>query len=210
MIRTSTKSIQTVTYDEYGKNVHLYQFTLSIQAPNNAKTVELLRDTELKTELRYKLRSDRSEWHWQVDVVAGDGRWVGGGYAGGVEDFVCESVGHVVVFVVDVNGVADGVGCGHACVESEVEDRYSAAGVGESEAHVSSYASHKTMLLNALLQIQLIEKRESGIARTRSRSSAVVCWVRTLVCVCWRRSTRSRRGAGTVLDHAEGGAFECD
>jgi ATP-binding cassette, subfamily F, member 3 len=45
---TSQQSrFQTVTYDEYGKNIHLYQFTLQIVLPNGYP-LELLRDTQLK------------------------------------------------------------------------------------------------------------------------------------------------------------------
>ncbi|DAZ95146.1 TPA: hypothetical protein N0F65_009855 [Lagenidium giganteum] len=38
----------TATFDEYGKNVLLNQFCLSITPPNGAKSAELLRDTQLK------------------------------------------------------------------------------------------------------------------------------------------------------------------
>ncbi|DAZ95133.1 TPA: hypothetical protein N0F65_009842 [Lagenidium giganteum] len=46
--RCQQSRFHTATFDEFGKNVMLNQFCLTIVPPNNGKNVELLRDTQLK------------------------------------------------------------------------------------------------------------------------------------------------------------------
>lgn len=47
-VRSQQSRFHTVTFDEFGKNVMLNQFSLSIMMPRGAKSVDLLVDTQLK------------------------------------------------------------------------------------------------------------------------------------------------------------------
>ncbi|KAJ0397171.1 hypothetical protein ATCC90586_001713 [Pythium insidiosum] len=163
ILATSQQSrFQTVTYDEYGKNVLLNQFTLSIEPPHGGKTIELLRDTQLKLNYgrNYGLIGPNGIGKSTLLQALGDDLVEGLPAALRVlyvnqldtSSFSAEQAqGTVLQTVLDADTRVQ-------TLKRKIDILQSV--LMHPEQHVTRFASHKAMICNALLQIRVLEKQE--------------------------------------------------
>ncbi|KAJ0392994.1 hypothetical protein P43SY_001043 [Pythium insidiosum] len=163
ILATSQQSrFQTVTYDEYGKNVLLNQFTLSIEPPHGGKTIELLRDTQLKLNYgrNYGLIGPNGIGKSTLLQALGDDLVEGLPAALRVlyvnqldtSSFSAEQAqGTVLRTVLDADTRVQ-------TLKRKIDILQSV--LVHPEQHVTRFASHKAMICNALLQIRVLEKQE--------------------------------------------------
>jgi ATP-binding cassette subfamily F protein 3 len=170
IVATSQQSrFHTVTFDEFGKNVHLLQFTLSIEGAG--RTVELLRDTQLKLNYggRYGLIGPNGIGKSTLLQALADGLVEG----------LPQALKVLYVNQLDTSSFSDTsmdktVLQTVLDADTRVADLHNKLGVlqpaltGETDADADVFASHKAQTLHTLLQIKVMEAQEELEAASKT------------------------------------------